>query len=152
MKGEKRLFISLFIFVVVISGIIFGAEVAITYRQIDKASSSGQVAGDNTQFVQRRVEFNIDNGKEKESFVVGIYKGEKVLTVIKRLEKEGKIKVSLKTYDFGTLLEGINGVKNGTEGKYWLYYLNGQMPMLGIDSQEVKAGDKIEFKFEKSPF
>ena len=42
--------------------------------------------------------------------------------------------------------------ENGENGKYWLYYVNGEMPMVSADKKELRPGDKVEFKFEKSPF
>jgi len=57
-----------------------------------------------------------------------------------------------KTYDMGVFVEKIGGKKNGEEGKYWLYYLNEEMPMVSSDKQILKVGDKVEFKFEASSF
>lgn len=57
-----------------------------------------------------------------------------------------------KTYDIGIFIEAIGKKENGQDGKYWMYYINGEMPMVSADKKELKAGDKVEFKFEKSPF
>lgn len=65
-----------------------------------------------------------------------------------------KLNIALKTknYDFGILVEAIGNKENGQGGKYWLYYVNGQMPMVSADKNVLKPGDKVEFKFEKSSF
>jgi len=57
-----------------------------------------------------------------------------------------------KTYDMGVFIEAIGDKENGEDGKYWLYYVNGEMPQLAADKQLLIPGDKVEFKFEKSPF
>lgn len=73
------------------------------------------------------------------------------------LLKEGSERLDLaletKSYeDMGALVEAIGDKRNGQGGKYWLYYLNNEMPMVSVDNQEIKAGDRVEFKFEESPF
>lgn len=72
------------------------------------------------------------------------------------LLKEGTEKLDLtlktKTYDTGIFIEAIGDKENGQDQKYWLYYLNNQMPMVAADKQEIKDGDKVKFKFETSPF
>ena len=62
------------------------------------------------------------------------------------------LKIKTKNYDMGVFIESIGEKANGQDGKYWLYYVNGETPSLSADKKEVMAGDKVEFKFEKSPF
>lgn len=57
-----------------------------------------------------------------------------------------------KTYDIGIFIEAIGGIKNGKDSKYWMYYVNGELPMVSADKEELKSGDAVEFKFEKSQF
>ena len=54
--------------------------------------------------------------------------------------------------DMGILLIEINGYKNGTDDKYWQYFVNNEQPMIGIDKYIIKDGDFIELKFIKSKF
>ena len=72
------------------------------------------------------------------------------------LLKEGAEKLALalkaKNYDIGIFIEAIGDKENGQDGKYWLYYVNGEMPMAAADKNPLKIGDRVEFKFEKSSF
>jgi hypothetical protein len=52
----------------------------------------------------------------------------------------------------GVLVESIDGIKNGTGNKYWQYWINGELPMVSADKQEVKNEDKIEWKFDFADF
>ena len=52
----------------------------------------------------------------------------------------------------GVLVENIDGVKNGTENKYWQYWVNGELPMVAADKKEVENGNKIEWKFAPVSF
>jgi hypothetical protein len=60
--------------------------------------------------------------------------------------------VQTQEYEAGIFIQAIGDKKNGDDGKYWLYYINGEMPQVSADNYLLKAGDKVEFKFEKSPF
>ena len=66
--------------------------------------------------------------------------------------KAEELNIKTGTYDAGIFIESIQEKKNGQDGKYWLYYINGEMPMVSADNIELKPEDKIEFKFEASPF
>ncbi len=72
--------------------------------------------------------------------------------LLKNKTEELNIPLKIKTYDFGILIEAIGNKKNGQDGKYWMYYVNNEMPMVSVDKKEIKPGDKVEFRFEKSPF
>lgn len=50
----------------------------------------------------------------------------------------------------GKYINEISDKKGGDDGKYWLYFVNGTAATQGIEAQEVKDGDKIEFRFTKS--
>lgn len=62
--------------------------------------------------------------------------------------------------DAGGFVTTINGVTTvddvpgleGTEARYWMYYVNGEMPMESAALQVVQDGDVVEFKFETSPW
>lgn len=75
-----------------------------------------------------------------------------VFEVLKQGADELNLPLKTKTYDLGILIEAIGDHTNGTDNKYWLFYVNGQMPMKAADQQLVQPGDKVEFKFEASPF
>ena len=60
----------------------------------------------------------------------------------------------------GGFVSSINGVETiddvpgleGAEPRYWLFYVNGTMPMESAAILEVHDGDFVEFKFEVSPW
>lgn len=62
------------------------------------------------------------------------------------------IPIKTKTYDIGVLVEAVGGIEGGKDNKYWMYYVNGELPMVSADKNYLKAGDKVEFKFEESKF
>ena len=50
------------------------------------------------------------------------------------------------------LIDSINNVENGEDGKYWQYYVNEDIPMIGADKYIVTNGDYIEWRFEVVPY
>lgn len=55
--------------------------------------------------------------------------------------------VVTKEAELGTYVDSINGLKGGTDGKYWTYYVNGTMGSVGADAHTPKKGETIEWKF-----
>lgn len=83
-----------------------------------------------------------------DSFSIEFIQG---MTAFDLLEQSGLV-LEIKTYDVGIFIEAINNVKNGQDNKYWMYYVNDEMPMVSADNMEINSGDEVEFKFEESSF
>jgi hypothetical protein len=106
------------------------------------------------EIIQEKVSLVINYGDEElnKNIQVDFKEGMTAFGLLK--DEAEKLKLSLKTknYDVGIFIESIGDTENGKEGKYWMYYVNGEMPMVSSDKKELKNGDKVEFKFEKSEF
>ena len=95
---------------------------------------------------------NFGDGNVK-SYRVVPDKDSTVFSLLDRLAKEENFPVNSTFYkDMGVLVESIDGIRNGTDNKYWQYWVNGDLPMVAADKKEVKANDKIEWKFAPSDF
>lgn len=91
----------------------------------------------------------IDNSEgTPKAFTAEFNEGITAFDLLKNKAEELNIPLKTKTYDIGILVEAIGDKENGEDGKYWLYYVNGEMPMVAADKKEIKPGDKVEFKFE----
>ena len=58
---------------------------------------------------------------------------------------------------FVTTINGVSAVDDvpgleGTEARFWIYYVNGVMPMESAALKVIADGDVVEFKFETSPW
>jgi len=71
--------------------------------------------------------------------------------LLKKGTEELNLTLKNKTYDIGIFIEAIGDKENGQDGKYWMYYVNAEMPIIAADKKELNARDKTEFKFEKPP-
>lgn len=72
-----------------------------------------------------------------------------VLDVMKNASEQGFVYKGQDSASLGFYVDEINGVKNNNaEGKYWSYYLNGDMAQAGVSAQIVKSNDTITWKYE----
>lgn len=94
----------------------------------------------------------INNGIQSKTFTVEFEQGMTAFDLLKIKAEETNLVLKIENYDIGIFIEAIGEQENGQDGKYWLYYLNGEMPMVASDKNEIKAGDKVEFKFEEPSF
>lgn len=79
---------------------------------------------------------------------------ETVFTILQKMSKRNDFNVEFTYYEEfdAILIDSINNIENGAEGKYWQYYVNGDIPMVGADNYPVENGDYIEWRFEIVPY
>lgn len=103
---------------------------------------------------EKRVTYIVDKGNGIiNSFKISPSKNSTVFSLLEELSQRESFKIEFTIYQgMGVLVKSIDGVENGTDNKYWQYWVNGELPMVAADKKEVKSGDKIEWKFESTPF
>lgn len=57
--------------------------------------------------------------------------------------------IEVKEYTYGKLIESIEGIRNGQDQKYWMYYINGKEASVGAAEYALQSHDKIEWKFKQ---
>jgi hypothetical protein len=88
----------------------------------------------------------IDDGESVATYSGLLSEQATALSVIQALADAGSITLSTKVYDFGTLVEAINGNENTAE-RAWIYFVNGQSGDVGADQKQVGVGDTVEWKY-----
>lgn len=141
------------VFITAITAIsLYGFQVERDINQISFVdySRSGRVAG----VAIEQATLIIDRGTGTSLvYKAEIYESSTVLDVLQQAADEYGMKLKTKTYEgMGVLVEGIGDLMGGQDNKYWLYYVNGEMPLNSVDQQKVIPGDNIEFRFEESVF
>jgi hypothetical protein len=102
---------------------------------------------------EERVFLTIDDGRgELKNFGSPLIEKMTAFDLLKKIAEGSNIELKTKSYEIGVLVESIGDRTNGQEEKYWMYYVNGEMPNIASDKKEINPGDKIEFKFEKPSF
>lgn len=92
------------------------------------------------------VEVRVDFGDDETA--VELVTAKTAFEALQAAAKNRDWPVEVKEYDFGSLVEVINGLKNVSD-KAWIYYINGEAATQAADKQELKAGDVVEWKYEK---
>lgn len=63
------------------------------------------------------------------------------------------LQIEAKTYEGwgggGIYVESINGIKNGQNGYFWEYIVNGKIPDVSVDKFQLHSGDLIEWRLLK---
>ncbi|MCL5011204.1 MAG: DUF4430 domain-containing protein [Patescibacteria group bacterium] len=86
-------------------------------------------------------------------FELAVKQNETAFDLLKEAVSQAKLALQTKDYgQMGILVEAIGNRKNGQDGKYWMYYVNGEAAYVACDKQIIQAGDKVEFRFEKGKF
>lgn len=103
---------------------------------------------------EKRVSYIVDKGNGIiNSYKISSSENSTVFSLLEELAQREIFKIDFTIYQgMGVLVKSIDGIENGTDNKYWQYWVNGELPMVAADKKEVKVGDKIEWKFESSPF
>ena len=141
-----NIFIGIGVGIIIVSGCI------IFSNQIEQFLSQKEIEIPR-ETVKKEVVLVIDDGEESpKDFRAEFNEGMTAFDLLKNKTEELNIILKTKIYDIGIMVEAIGDKENGQAGKYWLYYVNDKMPMVAVDKKEIKPGDKIEFKFEKSSF
>lgn len=92
----------------------------------------------------------IDTGAESKSYEARVQNGTKALALLKEIAQTNNFTLEIKSYDFGDLVEGINGIKGDTAtGFYWSFYVNDEMATIGAGDYVVQEGDRIAWKYQK---
>lgn len=73
-----------------------------------------------------------------------------LFNLMQNLASKSAIKMTYKNYEgLGSLIQSLNGLENGSGGKYWQYWVNNQYGKVGAGNYKPSAGDSIEWKFIK---
>jgi len=147
----KKLFILIIALglVVVAAGFIFPKEINQFFFE-QKTTSSPAVSN---EVIKNKVLLLIDCGSAApQTTEINFLPEMSAFDLLKKGTEELNLTIKTKNYDMGVFIEAIGEKENGQDNKYWFYYVNGEMPMVAADKKLIKPGDKVEFKFEKSPF
>ncbi|MBZ9572607.1 DUF4430 domain-containing protein [Patescibacteria group bacterium] len=106
-----------------------------------------------SEIAQNKVLYIINKGDgETEEYQVAISKNSTVFSLLKEISQREDFEVSSSFWEgMGVFVESIDGLKNGTEDKYWQYFVNDKLGEVAADRRTIKEGDKIEWRFEVPP-
>jgi hypothetical protein len=148
---QSKLFLGIMIVVAVISGVVTLTYLQSTNRYLADANALGaKVAGVST--ARQSVTMVINDGQQTKTYRQAVNESMNLTgyDLLRRAVTAAEWNLKSSTGSMGTFVEEINGAKNGTDGKYWIYYVNNQMGTVGISQYQIQAGDLLQMNFETS--
>lgn len=141
---------------IIVTGYFVQRNFVLTQKELNNLVQGEISIQENTlsKIREKRVAYIINKGNGIiDSFKISPSQNSTVFSLLEELSQRESFKIEFTFYQgMGVLVKSIDGVENGTDNKYWQYWVNGELPMVAADKKEVKAGDRIEWKFESSPF
>lgn len=82
------------------------------------------------------------------------YEGDTVFSILEELSNRNDISLESTYYEQfdSILIDSIGNNQNVNGGRYWQYYVNDEIPMVGCDKYEISNGDYIEWSFETTQY
>jgi len=153
--SSKLAFAIIGIFTIAV-GYFVQRDFILAQKEINDLSQGEISIQENTsrKILEKRVTYVIDKGNGIiNSFKISPSENSTVFSLLEELSQRKNFKIEFTFYkDMGVLVKSIDGIENGTDNKYWQYWVNEELPMVAADKKEAKTGDKIEWKFESTPF
>ena len=84
---------------------------------------------------------------DKKEYTVSVEQDSTALALLQKTATEQNFTVDMKTYDFGDLVEGIDGLK-ADNAHLWSFSVNGSPATVGAGEYQLQPGDQIEFRYE----
>lgn len=114
---------------------------------INKNANAGAVNQDAK--IQTSLQIDRQDGSTVKVFSVKMEKDSTALAQLQKAAVDNAIVIDIKTSDFGSYVDMLDGLEGGTDGKYWLYSVNGKEAAVGADQYKLAEGDVAEWKFTK---
>ena len=93
----------------------------------------------------------INDGASQQTYSSEVATGTTALDVLLSVAQANTFEVQTTVYDFGSMVDSINGVGSETSSnKFWIYYINDASATVGASSYAVVDGDTILWKFEEA--
>jgi len=103
-------------------------------------------------FLAKDIAYKINNGQESKEYKLDYSASSTVFSALQIIGQKENFVVAYKTYpEMGVLVESIGGVINGQNNKYWQYWVNETLGEVAADKKFLKAGDRVQWKFDIAP-
>lgn len=132
------------LFPLLLVSVIFCSGCQLEQKKIPLSEPTPQVLPADEKRSAKIIQRIILPGSEKEEELIVVRNVESALDILKRTHR-----VDIQTYSFGDIVNGVDGVSGGKDGRYWIYYINGKQSDIGAGEYEVKDGDTIIWKLQK---
>ncbi len=138
---KRPIFFGTLIILTLSTILVLGRPLSEPSSNITDARHVSDPSAPNKNQINLSFEFEAD---QKVSYVKNLNPGDTLFDIIK---KSG-LKIETENFPpLGVMISSIDGFKNGTDGKYWQYWINGQYAQIGASSYKPRSEDTVEWRF-----
>ena len=103
---------------------------------------------------QKEIRYIINKGEGNiKEYQLKISNDSTVFSLLEELSKKENFEIKTTVYaEMGILIDSIDGLKGGTNDKWWQYWVNNNLGELAADKKKINNGDIVEWKFEVIKF
>ena len=112
-------------------------------------SSNQNINTNQETAIQTSLQIDRQDGSTVKVFSVKMEKDSTALVQLQKTAAGNDIVIDVKTSDFGSYVDMLDGLKGGTDNKYWMYSVNGKEASVGADQYKLSEGDVAEWKYTK---
>ena len=88
----------------------------------------------------------VKSSNDEQSYTQSAYEDETAFDILNKLKMENKIEFEYTTFDFGVMVDSINGVKADSKKEFWQLLVNGKPSNVGVSDYKIKEGDILSFE------
>ena len=136
-------FINLALFLLIVGFLIFRQQNIRQFFSNDVSKSTGEVSPSVAPAAQLKFEVDESIDQRKKYEFVATVSGQKAIELV-----ESEVKLDLKEYDFGVMIQGVNGLMADNKN-YWALYQDGEYAKTGIAQIELEKDERLELKYEE---
>ncbi len=117
--------------------------VSFIYKKIELAPTPSEIVA------PRTVTISLDIADAYHDTALAVQEGETVFEVLQQINTtHPEMKLETKEYaGLGILVNGMYGMRGGSDKKYWQYTVNGIAPEIGAAQYKLKNTDAVVWKF-----
>ena len=142
MSKKLNKFITFLLFIIVVGLLLFRQKRI--QEVLSGSKTKQQIESIPTIPPSAQLEFKVGDDKQKETYqFVATVSGQNALNLV-----QSQVKLDLKKYDFGVMIEGVGDLKADSK-HYWALYQNGDYAKTGIAEIKLQKNEKIELKYEE---
>ncbi|MDD5433419.1 MAG: DUF4430 domain-containing protein [Candidatus Pacebacteria bacterium] len=147
-------FIAVLSIIIVVAGVYFLSQQYSQLPELGSALPGKQIVQEiiSGDFLAKDVGYEINNGQGNKVYEFDYVASSTVFSALEAIGQKEDFAITFKDYpEMGVLIQSIGTTTNGTDNKYWQYWVNGVLGEVAADKKFLKPGDRVEWKFDIAP-
>lgn len=133
-------------------GLVVCGAIYLSSAVRERSQEEAKTTSEETKEITVTLIVEVESEGIDKTYSVNLEENSTVFEMMEKAKEKGFI-FNYSESDLGVLVDEIVEIKNDSEsGKYWVYYLNGEMAQVGVSEQKLQDNDQILWRFELPAF